>query len=54
MRVILINKEGNGIEFPSCKAARPYIKKTLWDDYSIIEGKRIYDDREESHTLPIE
>lgn len=54
MRVVLISKGGNGIEFLSCKAAKPYIKKEKWNDYSIIEGKRIYDDREDYEVLPIE
>lgn len=45
MKVTIINSEGMEFYFDSCAAARPFIKKDKYKDFSIKNGSRVYDDR---------
>lgn len=45
--VRLINHEGHVWEWPSMREARPHLRKSRLRDYKIIDGVRVYNDREE-------
>jgi len=49
MKAQIINKEGLIWQFRTLTEAKKYIKPKRRDDYEIIDGIAVYDDREEDY-----